>query len=123
VLAASCAGADIAQGGDIIPNVSPKGIAVSEIIPLRPALPKSDTFWAVLASQGKHTVIANIYMTQKEAEADWQWRVGQVSAYSLFLRTEKQDVPVYRIEKIKRSDLPRNWAPLPALGMLRGKFI
>ncbi|MBF0859298.1 hypothetical protein HKD24_08735 [Gluconobacter sp. LMG 31484] len=62
-------------------------------------------------------------MTQKEAEADRQWRVGQVSAYSVFLRTEKQDVPVYRIEKIKRADLPRNWRPLPALGMLRGRLI
>ncbi|KXV43432.1 hypothetical protein AD943_10675 [Gluconobacter roseus] len=62
-------------------------------------------------------------MTHSEAEADRQWRVGQVSAYSLFLRTEKQSIPVYRIEKIKRSDLPRNWTPLPALGMLRGKLI
>lgn len=96
---------------------------MSEIIPLRPSLPKSDTFWAILASQGKRTIIANIYATRQEAEADRQWRIGQVRAYILFLQSEKQNIPVYRVEKIRRSDLPRNWTPLPALGMLRGRSI
>ncbi|MBS1102099.1 hypothetical protein JK202_03575 [Gluconobacter sp. Dm-62] len=96
---------------------------MSEIIPLRPALPKSDTFWAVFASQGRRTVIANIYATREEAEADRRWREGQVHAYILFLQSEKRNIPEYRIEKIKRSDLPRKWTPLPALGMLRGGSI
>ncbi|MBF0862503.1 hypothetical protein HKD22_10375 [Gluconobacter kanchanaburiensis] len=96
---------------------------MSEIIPFRPQLPKSDTFWAVIAVQGKRTVIASVYATRSEAEADHVWRVDQVRTYGAFMRSERVTAPVYRVEQIRRSDLPRNWAPLPALGALCGRLI
>nr|WP_252347439.1 MULTISPECIES: hypothetical protein [unclassified Gluconobacter] len=100
-----------------------KGRAVSEVIPLRPTLPKADLLWAVIASQGRRKVIADVHMSQKAAEADRQWRTAQVRTYSRFLISEQQPPPVYHIERIRRAELPKRWAPLPALGMLRGRFI
>ncbi|UMM08311.1 hypothetical protein MKW11_14145 [Gluconobacter frateurii] len=96
---------------------------MSEVIPLRPSLPKADTLWAVIASQGKRTVIADIHLSRDAAESDCQWRASQVRAYAHFLMGEQQPPPSYHVRRIARAELPRRWAPLPALGMLRGRFI
>ncbi|EHH68266.1 hypothetical protein [Gluconobacter morbifer] len=96
---------------------------MSEIIPLRPALPKADTLWAVIAFQGKRRVIADLHLSREAAEADCQWRMAQVRAYARFLISEQQPPPAYMVERIRKTDLPRRWEPLPALGMLRGRFI
>ncbi|MDI6653743.1 hypothetical protein QMA67_12460 [Gluconobacter japonicus] len=94
-----------------------------EVIPLRPGLPKADTLWAVIASQGKRTVIADIYVSREAAESDCQWRTSQVRAYAHFLMGEQKPPPSYHIRRIARAELPRRWTPLPALGILRGRFI
>jgi hypothetical protein len=35
----------------------------------------------------------------------------------------RHPMPHYSVAPIRRADLPRKWAPLPALGFLRGRFI
>jgi hypothetical protein len=32
-------------------------------------------------------------------------------------------VPRYSVAPVRRTDLPRGWKPLPALGFLRGQFV
>lgn len=44
-------------------------------------------------------------------------------AYADWLVRAKQPVPHYSVAPIRRSDLPRKWVPLPALGFLRGQTI
>ncbi len=50
-------------------------------------------------------------------------RDQQVKAYADWLVRAKQPVPHYSVTPIRRSDLPRKWTPLPALGFLRGQMI
>ncbi len=82
-----------------------------------------DTLWAVVASMGRTTRVAEIFPTRMAALADRAWREQQVKAYGAFLRTTRQPPPRYSVAPIRRADLPRSWKPLPALGFLRGQFI
>ena len=85
--------------------------------------PRGESLWAVIAAAGRTRRIAEIYASRDAALADQAWREQQVRAYASFLRSSRQPVPNYSVAPIKRSDLPRSWSPLPALGFLRGRFI
>jgi hypothetical protein len=82
-----------------------------------------DTLWAVIASIGRATRIADIYPSRDAALADRAWREAQVQGYASFLRTSRQPPPRYSVAPVRRGDLPKGWKPLPALGFLRGQFI
>lgn len=82
-----------------------------------------DTLWAVIATAGRKSRVANVYRNRVAALEDRSWRAQQVSAYEDFLRRSKQPVPHYSVAPIRRADLPKSWSPLPALGFLRGQFI
>jgi len=84
---------------------------------------RDDTLWAVIASVGRTTRIAEIFSNRLAALADQAWREQQVRAYAAFLRTSRQPPPMYTVRPIRRADLPRAWRPLPALGFLHGQFI
>ena len=84
---------------------------------------RDDTLWAVVASMGRTTRVAEIFSNRVAAMADKAWREQQVRAYANFLRTSQQPPPSYSIRPIKRAELPRAWRPLPALGFLHGKFV
>ncbi len=84
---------------------------------------KGDSLWAVMAVAGRSRRIAEIYASRDAALADQVWREQQVRAYASFLRSTRQPTPHYSVAPIRRSDLPRSWTPLPALGFLRGRFI
>ncbi|MBN8899767.1 MAG: hypothetical protein BGO51_01480 [Rhodospirillales bacterium 69-11] len=84
---------------------------------------RDDTLWAVVASIGRTSRVAEIFSSRLAALADQAWREQQVRAYASFLRTARQPTPHYTVRPIKRADLPRAWRPLPALGFLHGKFI
>lgn len=89
------------------------------------AVPRGDedSWWAVVATVGRAHRIAEIYRSRAAALEDRAWRAQQVRAYEDFLRRSQQPVPHYSVTPIRRSDLPRKWRPLPALGFLRGEFI
>lgn len=89
------------------------------------ALPRAgeDTLWAVMASIGRITRVAEIYPNRTAALADRIWREQQVRAYAGFLAATRDPLPHYSVAPIRRADLPRAWKPLPALGFLRGRFI
>jgi hypothetical protein len=82
-----------------------------------------DTLWAVVASLGRKTRVAEVYASRAAALADRAWREQQVAAYAGFIRTARQPVPNYSVAPVRRADLPRGWKPLPALGFLRGQFV
>jgi hypothetical protein len=82
-----------------------------------------DTLWAVMASLGRINRIANIYPNRQAALADRAWREQQVQAYAALLRSARIPAPRYSVAPVRRTDLPRGWKPLPALGFLRGQFI
>lgn len=84
---------------------------------------RDDTLWAVVASVGRTTRVAEIFPSRLAALADQAWREQQVKAYAHFLRTARQPAPIYSVKPIRRADLPRSWRPLPALGFLHGKFV
>jgi len=84
---------------------------------------REDKIWAVVAAVGRKTRVAEIYASRAAADADRVWREQQVRAYAGFLRSSSMPVPNYSVLPIRRSDLPRSWRPLPALGFLRGQFI
>jgi hypothetical protein len=84
---------------------------------------RDDTLWAVVASMGRTTRVAEIFSNRVAALADKAWREQQVRAYASFLRTSTQPAPSYDIRPIKRAELPRSWRPLPALGFLHGKIV
>jgi hypothetical protein len=90
---------------------------------IRLPVTRDDTLWAVMASLGRTSRIADIYPSRNAALADRNWREQQVSAYAAFLRSSRQPVPSYSVAPIRRADLPKAWRPLPALGFLRGQFI
>ncbi|PZW45728.1 hypothetical protein C8P66_111144 [Humitalea rosea] len=83
---------------------------------------REDEVWAVFASFGRKHRVAAIHPTRAAAEADRAWRDSQVQAYTGFLRSLEQPVPVYSVTTVRRAELPKGWAPLPALGFLRGKM-
>jgi hypothetical protein len=82
-----------------------------------------DTLWAVVAALGKKTRVAEVFRNRAAALSDMTWRTQQVQAYAEFLRRSGQPVPHYSLAPIRRTDLPRKWTPLPALGFLRGEYI
>ena len=84
---------------------------------------REDTLWAVVASMGRTTRIAEVFSSRLAALADQVWREQQVQAYSSFLRTARQPTPHYSVRPIKRAEVPRPWKPLPALGFLHGKLV
>jgi hypothetical protein len=94
---------------------------MSEVV----ALPRvrDDTWWAVIASIGKQSRVANIYPSRAAALEDRAWREQQVAAHTTFLSGSRQPPPRYSVAPMRRADLPRGWKPLPALGFLRGQFI
>ncbi|MSP30540.1 MAG: hypothetical protein EXR09_08900 [Acetobacteraceae bacterium] len=95
---------------------------MSEVVNF-PRLARDDTMWAVVASMGRATRVAEVFPTRMAALADRAWREQQVKAYAAFLRTARQPLPLYSVAPIRRADLPRSWKPLPALGFLRGQFV
>ena len=95
---------------------------MSEVVNF-PRSARDDKMWAVVASMGRTTRVAEIFPTRMAALADRAWREQQVKAYTAFLRTTRQPPPRYSVEPIRRADLPRSWKPLPALGFLRGQFV
>ncbi len=98
---------------------------MSEIVTLDHvrARAREDPLWAVIATAGRAQRVAEIYPSRDAALADRSWREQQVRAYAQFLRTARQPLPRYSVAPIRRSDLPRSWTPLPALGFLRGRFV
>jgi hypothetical protein len=82
-----------------------------------------DRMWAVMATFGRESRVAEIFRSREDALRDRDWRAREVSAYAEFLRRAKQPVPHYSVAPIRRSDLPRRWQPLPALGFLHGRFV
>jgi hypothetical protein len=84
---------------------------------------RDDTLWAVVAVIGHTSRVAEIFSSRPAALADQAWREQQVTAYANFLRSSRQPTPSYSVRPIRRSDLPRAWRPLPALGFLHGKLL
>jgi hypothetical protein len=84
---------------------------------------KDDTLWAVMASVGRTTRVAEIFSSRERALADRTWREQQIRAYASLLQSCRQPAPCYSVAPIRPADLPRAWKPLPALGFLRGQFI
>lgn len=82
-----------------------------------------DSLWAVIAWMGTQRRIAEVFPSRTRALADCNWREQEVKAYVHLLRGNGQPVPRYGVAPVRRSDLPRRWKPLPALGFLRGQFI
>ena len=82
-----------------------------------------DTLWAVVATVGRKSRIAEVFRSRDQALQDSAWRDQQVRAYADWLVRAKQPIPNYSVTPIRRADLPRKWAPLPALGFLRGQMI
>lgn len=87
-----------------------------------PGASSEHSLWAVVAIMGKIIRIAEIYPSRNAALADQAWREQQVRAYAGFLASASQPYPRYSVKPIRRSDLPRRWKPLPALGFLRGQM-
>ena len=94
---------------------------MSEVIALSHA--RDDTMWAVMANIGKTSRVAEIYPTRVAALADRAWREQQVQSYADLLEGCRQSMPRYSVVPMRRTDLPRKWKPLPALGFLRGQFV
>ncbi len=94
---------------------------MSEVIAFARA--RDDTQWAVMASLGRTSRVADIYSTRTAALRDRAWREAQVRTYAHFLESLRQGLPRYSVVPMRRADLPRSWKPLPALGFLRGQFI
>ena len=84
---------------------------------------KDDTLWAVVASVGRASRVAEIFPSRERALADRAWREQQIRAYAGLLQSCRQPAPLYSVAPIRPADLPRAWKPLPALGFLRGQFI
>lgn len=80
---------------------------MSQVVSLRRV--GDDTLWAVVASIGRKNWIAEIFSSRPAALADRDWR--------------EQPAPRYSVTPVRRTDLPKGWKPLPALGFLRGKFV
>ena len=98
---------------------------MAEVVGLRPrpAPANEDSLWAVIAWLGSRRRVAEVFPTRARALEDRDWRERQVQAYSTLLLGTSHPVPRYVVAPIRRSDLPRRWTPLPALGFLRGQFI
>jgi hypothetical protein len=89
----------------------------------RPASAGEDSLWAVIAWLGSQRRVAEVFPSRARALADRDWREREVQAYRTVLLGTTHPVPRYSVAPIRRSDLPKRWRPLPALGFLRGQFI
>ncbi len=89
----------------------------------RPVRDGEDTLWAVVAWLGPQRRVAEVFTSRARALADRDWREQEVHAYAHLLRGTQQPAPRYSVVPVRRSDLPRRWTPLPALGFLHGQFI
>jgi hypothetical protein len=97
---------------------------MAELTSLHPRPPSGeDALWAVVAWLGPQRRVAEVFTSRARALADRDWREREVRAYVSLLLGTRQPVPRYIVTPIRRSDLPRRWTPLPALGFLRGQFI
>lgn len=94
---------------------------MSQLLMFRSPLPNADRIWAVIAWHGQRSRIANVHLTQEAARADCDWRNRQVHEYRHFLVTEHKVSLRHDIRQIGRTELPRRWVPMPALGFLRGQ--
>lgn len=104
----------------------PEPIEIADVVDLqarRSGNPGDDTLWAVVAQLGRERRVAEVFASRARALADRDWREREVSAYASLLRGSGQPVPQYSVTPVRRSELPRRWTPLPALGFLRGQFI
>lgn len=90
--------------------------------PLTPQYRRSgdDSLWAVIATIGRVVRIAEVFSGYPLALKDQTWREAQVRAYMGFLERSGLPAPRYTIKPIRRTDLPKRWRPLPALGFLHG---
>jgi len=84
---------------------------------------REDKVWAVVASIGRTSRVAEVFPSRLAALADQAWREQQIKAYAQFLRMSKQPIPAYTVKPIRRAELPRGWRPVPALGFLQGKMM
>lgn len=84
---------------------------------------RDDALWAVMASIGRNSRVAEIFTSRERALADRAWREQQIRAYSALFQSCRQPAPLYSVAPIRREEIPRSWKPLPALGFLRGQFI
>lgn len=82
-----------------------------------------DTLWAVVATVGRKSRIAEVFRSRAQALSDRAWRDQQVKAYADWLVRSQQPIPNYSVTPIRRADLPRKWQPLPALGFLKGQMV
>ncbi len=89
----------------------------------RPSSNGEDALWAVVAWFGTQRRVAEVFPSRARALADRDWREREVNAYASLLLGTRQPAPRYIVMPIRRSDLPRRWTPLPALGFLRGQFV
>ncbi|MDI2091032.1 hypothetical protein [Commensalibacter oyaizuii] len=88
---------------------------MTKIIPFQK---NKNKLWATaFLIKGKRCV-ANIYTSKCKAIEDCLWRQKEVNAYKHLLISNNQPVPHYYIITLHRSELPKNWKPLPALGFL-----
>ena len=94
---------------------------MTDVVELRSR--RDDTLWAVMASIGRMSRVAEIFPSRERALADRAWREQQIRAYSSLFQGCRQPAPLYSVAPIRREELPRAWKPLPALGFLRGQFI
>ena len=81
-----------------------------------------ESLWAVVAVIGRVIRIAEVFPSRTLALKDQAWRETQVRAYATFLERTDQPTPHYMIRPIRRTDLPKRWKPLPALGFLHGNW-
>lgn len=96
-----------------------QGDAMAEFLSDERKSPEA-SLWAVVAMTGRVIRIAEVYASRSAALADKTWREAQVRAYAGLLESSAQPTPVYAVKPIRRTDLPRRWKPLPALGFLNG---
>lgn len=83
----------------------------------------ADELWAVMAQFGRERRVAEVFASRAMAAADRDWREREVRAYAGLLWGNRRPMPNYSVVPVRRSDLPRRWTPLPALGFLQGQFI
>ena len=92
------------------------------VTPLTRGSRGDDSLWAVIVWLGGERRVAEIFPSRARALADCAWREAEVRAYAQFLRGAGQKFPRYTVAPVRRSDLPKAWRPLPALGFLCGRM-
>src|SRR3954447_22412852 len=107
----------------LLPSAAEEASLQAMVEPVSLSSYRDDTLWAVVASIGRTSRVAEVFSSRLAALADQAWREQQVTAYANFLRNSRQPTPSYSVKPIRRADLPRSWRPLPALGFLHGKLL